>query len=311
VISSVPSVGVDIGGTATRVAVGDGDQNVLRVGKFPTREWLDPDSLVSECRRVAADLVRTAGFTPGDVGGLGVVVPGSIDAAEGRVRVAANLGWKDVPLATLFGVAFGAEARIENDANAAALGEWHAAGEPEDGLFLYITVGTGVGSGMIFDGEIWRGHDGLAGEMGHVVIDRHGPVCRCGARGCLEAVASGHAMERMAQEAARENLLPDDARTPSEISAAADAGNEEAQRIMAETLDALVVALRNAIHLLNPSRVCLGGGVIRGTDLFAAIEERLEYAPLLVPEPPTLMKASLEDDAGLVGALRLGATANA
>lgn len=305
--SGALSLGVDIGGTVTRVAVGDGDHNLVSVGKFSTRERLDPESLVNECRRVAADLCRSAGFSPGSVGGLGVVVPGSIDAAAGSVRLASNLGWKNVPLASLFETAFGVKARIENDANAAALGEWHAAGEPRDGLFLYITVSTGVGSGMIFDGEVWRGRDGLAGEMGHVVVDLDGPECRCGNLGCLETLASGHAMERMAAEATRERLLPDGVRTPSEISRAAKAGDREARRILDKTLDALVVALRNAVHLLNPSTICLGGGVMRGTDLFESIGERLESGTLLVPRPPTLLRAALEDDAGLVGALRIGA----
>lgn len=247
-------------------------------------------------------------MTSDDVAGIGVVVPGSLNLAKGVVRAASNLGWEHVPLGSLFEATFDCETRIENDANAAALGEWQATEGAVDDLFVYLSIGTGVGAGLVFGGHIWHGHDGLAGEIGHTTIERGGPVCPCGSRGCLEVVASGLALERLAREAVVEEAIPKFVQTASDLAAVAAAGNEAARGILENVSDAIATAVKNLVYLLNPAAICLGGGVIQGTNIFAGVQSKMSTDPLLGSRTPRLSRSALGDDAGLIGALQVAAT---
>lgn len=298
-------IGVDIGGTTTRVAIGGEDSGLIQVERFPTQRDSEPEALVRECEKVAIKLLRAAGSTLSNVAGIGVVVPGSLDLKKGVVRVASNLRWEHVPLGSLFEGAFGCATGVENDANAAALGEWHVMEGREDGLFIYLSIGTGVGAGLIYNGHIWHGHDGLAGEIGHTTIERGGPACNCGSRGCLEVVASGLALERLTREAVVMGAIPKSVKTASDLATAAASGNESAQEILDDVSDAIATAVKNLIHLLNPVAICLGGGVIQGTGMFESVRSQVSADPLLGLRTPHLLKSTLGDDAGLVGALQV------
>lgn len=238
---------------------------------------------------------------------------------EGVVLLSHHVpGWEDFPLAEWLRGRLGAPAVVENDANAAALGEWrHGAGRGTR-CFLYVTVSTGIGGGIVIHGEIYRGADGLAGEIGHMVVDPGGPRCTCGRRGCLEALASGPAIAARARELLASRRRSGEGRAllglvggdPSRISArevalAAARGDPLASEVLREAGEALGFGIAQAITLLNPERIALGGGVIKaGEPFLRSVREAAErYA--FPGARVDIAVAELGDDAPLWGAAAL------
>jgi glucokinase len=257
--------------------------------------------------------------------GIGVGVPGIIDLASGTVVSAANLpGWSGYPVKDRLESMLGAPVVLENDANCAALGEqWAGAGRAVDDLCM-LTLGTGVGGGLVVKGRPWHGVTGMAGELGHMTVMPDGILCPCGSRGCLEQYASATAIKRMAVEAVQQGksshlakMAEHDSRwSAREVFACAQQGDPAAVAIFESVGSALGIALANLINALNLPLYVIGGGVAGAWEAFspAVMRELTRRSivfrsgePLQAQRRGTLITRSLLDDsAGLFGAARLG-----
>ncbi|BAZ27270.1 ROK family protein [Kalymmatonema gypsitolerans NIES-4073] len=253
---------------------------------------------------------------------IGVSFGGPVDATTGKVRLSHHvLGWENVPLRNLLEEEFGVPAGVDNDANVAALGEHRfGAGQGYDSLF-YITVSTGVGGGWILNSQPWRGSEGMAGEIGHMVVDPNGPVCLCGKRGCVERLASGPYMAQDVREVLRNEpqrhreprgeilreLVGDNLEliTGKVVSEAAAAGDNLAQEILYRASWALGVGIGNVANLINPQRFVLGGGVMKAGEDFWEVLQRVARETALPEVNFEIVPAALGDDAPLWGAVAL------
>lgn len=249
---------------------------------------------------------------------IGVSFGGPVDADKGLVRLSHHVnGWEGIQLADLLHRELGCAASIDNDANAAALGEHHFGAGKGYSSLLYITVSTGVGGGWILNEKIWRGADAMAGEIGHMVVDPTGPECLCGKRGCVERLASGPYMAHDVRAACLANpekgkivrrLCNDDLTrlTGENISQAATLGDELALATLQRSAWSLGTAIGNAANLINPQRFILGGGVTKSG---AAFWEGVRQSARLTALPQVnfeILPAALGDDAPLWGAVVLG-----
>ncbi|HVC79121.1 MAG TPA: ROK family protein [Chloroflexota bacterium] len=300
------TLAIDLGGTQIRVAVAGGGTLRGRVARAtPADEG--PDAVVTAIEEAARASLALAGLTsmPASVG---IAAPGPLHGAKGVVFSPPNLkGWRNVPLTRELETRFGCPVFLIKDANAAAVAEHGmGAGRGADTL-VYITVSTGIGGGLILGGRLFEGPDGTAGEVGHVTVDRHGPVCNCGNRGCLEAVASGTAIARLAaagQAAGKLRLPPGSAVSAETVYAAAAQGNPGARALTEEVGFALGLACVGLVHLFNPERIILGGGLIHaGPLLLDPVRAVLERHAMPIPQSRVrLVTADLGEDVGLWGA---------
>ena len=302
-----PAAGLDVGGTKIAGGVVDADGRVLvRLrGETPPEGG---EAVTATIGALARELWERAGQGPLPVG---VGAAGIVDAA-GVLRYAPNIpDWTDVPLAALLGAELGVPVVVDNDANMAAWGEYRAgAGRTAGADLLLLTVGTGVGGGLIQDGRLVRGASGMAAEFGHIVIAEGGPLCGCGNRGCLEALASGTAIGRSAGEALEAGgvsrlLRREDAPTGKTVTRAAEQGDPFAREILARCGFWLGVGIASLVNALDPGAVVVGGGAMRAGELLLgparqAYEQRLMGRAHRRAAP--VLAAELGDDAGLVGA---------
>ncbi len=238
-----------------------------------------------------------------EVAAVGVSFGGPVDFDAGVVHLSHHVpGWENKPLQMMLADAFNVPIRIDNDANAAAFGEWRfGAGRGLDHL-LYITVSTGVGGGWVLGKRPFRGHAGLAGEIGHTVVDPNGPVCLCGKRGCVERFASG---PYMAQDLATILGLKKGAISGKDVAKMAAERNDKAQEILMRGAWALGVGIGNAANLLNPQRVILGGGVTKSGDRWWSAVRQSAHQTALPEVEFDIVRANFMDDAPLWGAVAL------
>jgi len=256
---------------------------------------------------------------------IGVSFGGPVDATTGKVRLSHHVpGWENIPLRDLLAEEFGVPACVDNDANVAALGEHRfGAGQGYDSLF-YITVSTGVGGGWILNGQPWRGAEGMAGEIGHMVVDPSGPVCLCGKRGCVERLASGPYMAQDVREVLENepqrrgergerrgevlrDLVGGDLKliTGKVVSEAAAAGDDLAVEFLSRAGWALGVGIGNVANLINPQRFVLGGGVTKAGEGFWGVVRKVARETALPEVNFEIVSAALGDDAPLWGAVAL------
>ena len=304
----------DLGGTHLRAATVDGNGSIQFRFKQHTPQINDANAIVDAI--VAA--VHEAEKQGEDISAVSLVVPGTVKVEEGTVVTAPNLPCLD---GFLLGAALTEQlhlpAILENDANAAAVGEMWRGAAVGCKTIICVTLGTGVGGGIILDGKLWRGMDGAAAEIGHMCVDPFGGVaCTCGSRGCLEVFASATAIVRMTREASPRYpdsvLQGKDDRTAEMIFEAGQQGDELALEIFRRMGVYLGIGLANLINILNPEMIVIGGGVVNGWDLFAKhmhqqVEERA--FPLLAARVK-IERAKCGDDAGLLGAARLALKPN-
>lgn len=279
-------VGIDLGGTnivAGCVRV-DGLE-LIGLRSEPTRPEEGPDAVVERIvalARGAIDATRQA--VPGAVIlGAGVGAPGPLDRDRGLVLLTPNLGWVNMPLRDRIGGPLGVPAALDNDANCAILGEWWRGAAQGARQAIGVTLGTGVGGGLILDGRLYHGASDVAGEVGHMTIDANGRRCACGNDGCLEAYASGPAIARRAVEALRAGAassmgaLDPDAITAQTVYAAAATGDALARDVVRDTARYLGAGVATLVNILNPEVVVVCGGVtLAGEGLFGPL--RLEVA---------------------------------
>ncbi|MGE5587081.1 MAG: ROK family protein [Clostridia bacterium] len=311
-------VGVDLGGTKVATAVARSDAAIVSRVTKQTEPERGLDAVVATIIDSVREAVEEAGAKLDDVAGVGVGSPGPLNPETGTVIFAPNLGWHDVPLVALMEQALNVPVHIENDANLAALGEArYGAGRGSKNM-IYITVSTGIGGGLILGGEIYSGSSFAAGEVGHMTItDEDGsPQCGCGNYGCLEALASGPAIARMARELIRhgeETMILDLVRgnvelvTSEVVGRAALAGDAAAIAILGKAADYLGIGIANLVNILNPDTVVIGGGVSKVGEILLKPVREVVAERALKPafEAVKIVRAELGADAGVVGAVCL------
>jgi len=307
------AIGVDLGGTNLRIAAIDKSGQLLEKTSLAVRTLAHREAVIDElCRGVLALAEKHA--ARGQLAGVGVGVPGILYVETGRLRKSPNLpGWENFAVLDAIRSRLGVAVVLDNDANAAALGEqWLGAGRQVSSLCL-LTLGTGVGGGLVLDGKIWRGFLGMAGEVGHITVVSEGGVeCGCGSRGCLETEASATALVRRAREliasggapalaAATRDGSPLTARLLSQM---AQEGNATCQELFMSFGKYLGVGLGILVNTLNLPLYVIGGGVAEAWPLFApAMLEELRRRSYVFAEGSTRVeRAELGGDAGLYGA---------
>jgi glucokinase len=307
-------IAVDLGGTNIRAArfVANDPHPVAQV-RLSTFAARGREVVIS---RILDAVGQVAGDSPADLR-IGIGAPGPLDPKRGIILEAPNLpGWNDVPLRAIVVEALHCPVAIGNDANLAALGEWrYGAGQGAQDV-LYLTLSTGIGGGVICSGRLLEGFHGLAAELGHMTLDRNGPVCGCGKQGHLEALASGPAIARRAVELIRSGEPSSLARggddltglTAALVGEAARAGDSLAKRVVKEAGEAIGCHLASLMHAFDPEVIILGGGVSQMGDLlFEPIQNALR-SHILHPrylDGLRLVPAALGDEAGLIGAMAL------
>jgi len=272
-------LGIDLGGTSFTVGsvVGDGSR-VAVLANEPTAPEGGADDVVARIVALARDVIRrTEAAEPGATClGVGIGAPGPLDTARGIVHLTPNLGWVNFPLRDRIQQALDLPTALDNDANCAVLGEWWMGAARGTRHALGITIGTGIGGGIIVDGRLYHGASDCAGEIGHASIDANGRRCKCGNDGCLEAYASGPAIARRAVEAIEagaETTLPErvggrlDAITAQTVYDAAHAGDELAREVVNDTARFLGSGVANLLNIFNPEVVVVCGGVTGAGDL--------------------------------------------
>lgn len=268
--SSYWLVGVDVGGTTVSTVLLD--ENLQSHGELTVATDLtSPDATMLG---IVAAIEQTLALddAPRKLAAIGLGIPGQQDQAQGIVRIAVNLHWYDYPLVERLVAHFGAPCVIENDVRVATLGVYRFDNPAGDQNLAYISIGTGLATGVILEGKLLRGRHGLAGEFGHIIVDPDGPLCNCGARGCLETLVSATAVVRRAREALAQGadgalaaLHPLTARGVYDAAAAGDAA---AQQIVDDVGTELARSLRSVVLAYDVDSVVLGGGVTRAGDRY-------------------------------------------
>ena len=303
-------VGVDVGGTKIEVVRIARDGSILARDREPTPS--DGDACLATAMALAERMLT------GDVVAIGVGAAGMIDFDRGVLRYGPNLAWRDLGVVEAFTTRFpGVPAMLDNDGNAAAWGEYRYGAGVDATDMLAVTVGTGIGGGIVHDGAMFRGAHGFAAEIGHFIVDPNGPMCGCGNRGCWETVASGSAITHAGREAVADH--PDSrlasaaggdpqAVTGKMVTTEAQGGDDLAIRILAEVGRRLGEGIAGLVNILDPDTVVVGGGAVEAGDLLLeparrAYRDAVE-APEHRPEVP-IVAATMGNDAGAVGAAAL------
>lgn len=299
------ALGIDIGGTDIKLGIVTEDGSILERGTIPTRAAEGPRAAA---RRIDEWYRGSSGADPG-VSAAGADCAGLIDGSRGYLYASPNLpGWRDLELAALLGEALGLPVTLDNDVNCAAWGEYLLGAGRGTDHFICITLGTGIGGGVVIGGRLYRGWQGLAGEVGHQIMTGEGPACTCGNVGCLEATANAASVVRRAREliaAGGISVLPDvDSLTARQVFEAATGGDGVALEAFARTGHALGRGLANLVHLFNPEVIAVGGGVAGAGELILA-PAREAMRELLMDEvlaAVRIVPAALGNSASLVGA---------
>jgi glucokinase len=306
----MPYVGIDLGGTQLRVAVADDRGRLRTVVRHPTEAARGRQHVVNRIVAAVAEALEADGTSAGRVHALGIGLPGPVDPAMGLVISPANLpGFRNVPLNRILTRATGIPSFLHHDAHLAALGEHRRGAARDASELIYVTVSTGIGAGILLRGELYAGAHGIAGEVGHIVVQRDGPLCTCGNRGCLEAIASGTGIARAARESAPQTpgsalhaLLEPHA---EDVVRAARAGDELGTAILDNAGTYLGLAIGTLVNLFNPQLIVLGGSVIKaGHFLLGPMRRSMnESSWKAARRGLRIVRPALGDDVGLIGAV--------
>jgi glucokinase len=301
---------LDIGGTKILAGLVAANGEVLATEREPVASD-NPEKVTRQCSRLLMTLVRRCRAA---LAAVGCSVPGPLNRASGIITLSPNLGWYNVPLARMLREQMGVPVALDDDARCAAIGEWWRGRGRGVSHFICVIVGTGVGGGLVINGTPVYGAADTAGEIGHMTVLADGPRCRCGKSGCLEAVASGRALARegavVVQAGTSATLTARTKGDPSQVTAemvveAARAGDPVATGIVTQAGRWLGIALANAVNLLNPNLIVLGGGLMLGAAdmLLPPAQEALdEHALPTARQQVQVELGSLREYAGLIGA---------
>jgi glucokinase len=310
------TIGIDLGGTNMKAGVLDAGGKVIQRRSIETQAHGGFEHVFSRLVQLVHDLIGSAGLAREDIAAIGYGTPGPMSHAKGIVYASPNLpGWVDIPLRTKLTDATGLPVTLENDANAAAYGEFVAGAGQGTRDMVMLTLGTGIGGGIVLNGELQRGAFDNAGELGHTIVVRDGRPCPCGQQGCLERYGSADAVAERFVEALqagedsplRKRVNAGETLSSVDVAAAARAGDALAARIWDETCLYLAIGCVNIQHTLNPECVVLGGGLIgAGDQLLTPIRRHFERQSWqIAKDHPRIVLATLGDDAGITGAAAL------
>ncbi|MBP5173666.1 MAG: ROK family protein [Clostridia bacterium] len=315
-------IGIDLGGTNIACGLVSDEMKIIAKVSVPTGADREPGLIVDDMAAACRALVEKAGITVGDIAAIGIASPGIANHDDGVVEYANNLPFRRFPIASMLRERFPVDnIRVENDANAAAWGEAVAGAAKGTSSSVMITLGTGVGGGIIVDGKVQSGFNYAGGELGHIVICAGGRKCSCGRRGCWEAYSSATALIAMTSEKieqcareGRKTVMNDLAAEKGKVSArtAYDAmrlGDEAAQEVVDEYVYYLACGLTNIVNIFQPEVISIGGGISNEKDTLLKplipIIRKEQYGGGLVPETEIRI-AELGNDAGIIGAAFLG-----
>ncbi len=310
-------LGIDLGGTNIVAGVVDENFKIVGFGKRKTNTPRKPEAIVDDMVSAVYDAVKNAGITMDDIDGFGVGSPGAIEAKTGVVAYASNLGFYDIPLSDMLYERTGKRFYVENDANAAAYGEYIAGAGKGCNNFIAITLGTGVGGGIIIDGQIYSGSNGAGAEIGHTVIQMNGQECSCGRQGCFETYASATALIRQTKQAMKKysdsimwQLCGGDINNASGITAfkAKRSGDMAGAMVVDQYIRYLAVGIANVLNIFQPDMICIGGGVSKeGNYLTDPLNEIIsgENFARDIAGKTVIKVADLGNDAGIIGAAYL------
>jgi len=308
-------VGVDLGGTKILSGVFDHSLECIGTAKLSTKSQRGVDKVVERIARCAQDAVDEADLTFKQVAGVGIGAPGSVEFESGTVMFAPNLeGWKDISLKKELEKILGVPVFVENDCNISTLGVYVAELKSKPRSMVGIFVGTGIGGGLVIDGELYSGFGHTAGEIGHMVLEISGPKCGCGNKGCFEALASRTAIfqqikagikdgqKTLLTEMLGENLA--DLRS-GDLRKAIRRGDKYVDRIIEGAAEYIGIATANLVNILNPEVVVLGGGVIEALAdemMSVIVETTKDYAMAGALKGVEIIASKLGDNAGITGA---------
>ncbi|MFD2658346.1 ROK family glucokinase [Gracilibacillus thailandensis] len=304
-------IGIDIGGTTVKNAI------ITNQGELITK-WEIPTDLVNQGENVPKDIwlsieskLSELNLTKERCAGLGVGAPGFIEPETGKVAIAVNIGWKNFHLKDILEELSGLNVYVDNDANIAALGEnWKGSGNQVENM-LAVTLGTGVGGGIIANGQIVSGANGTGAEIGHITVEKDGASCNCGRNGCLETVTSATGIVRQAEELIAEGKADALKRrkdnsgeiTTKDVFETAAEGDKDSKALLAHVFDVLGFTLATVAITVNPAKIVIGGGVSKaGNALLEPLKESFEkYTLLRTNEACEFVIAQLGNDAGVYG----------
>ncbi|MDR1496098.1 MAG: ROK family protein [Clostridiales Family XIII bacterium] len=310
-------IGIDLGGTNIVVGVVDEDGKILKKIEKLTDVGREPKHIISDMAELALKAEEESGVSPDEIGSVGVGVPGTANSDTGMVDYAANLYWKDVPLAELLRAEIGKPVYIGNDANAAAYGEYVAGAAKDCGSLIAITLGTGIGGGGVENGKLLTGFNHAGMEVGHMVVRRGGRACPCGRLGCWERYASATGLIITTRSAMGDDkktkmweLVDGDINRVEGRTAfdAMKAGDETAKAVVDTYIDDLACGVINLVNILQPDVLCVGGGISNeGEVLLAPLREKFmeEVYSRNSAKNTEIKKAKLGNDAGVIGAAHL------
>lgn len=311
-------IGIDLGGTNIVAGVVDENYNIIKKASTKTNLPRPEKEIAEDMVKVSLQAVKEAGITMEDIEWVGVGTPGIANSEKGIIEYSCNLGFDNTPMRDYIREKIDKPVYIENDANAAAYGEFVAGAAKGAKNAVCITLGTGVGGGIIIDGKIYSGSNFAGAEIGHMVIDVHGPKCSCGRKGCFEVFSSATGLIRMTREAmeqdkdtlmhkiSQERNGKVTARTSFD---AMRAGDKKAKEVVDEFINYLAVGITNTINIFQPDILCIGGGVCNeGDTLLLPVKELVsrEVYSQDSPKNTEIVIAKLGNDAGIIGAAFLG-----
>lgn len=308
-----PAIGVDIGGTTFLVAAVDTNGQIVASQDHDTRAADDPQILLDRIIVAVREVLAEAGWSVNDIAGVGMGIPGLHDRERGVVLTSPNLKWHNLPVSAKIGQALSTQVKMDGDVRVAAIGERYfgAAGGCDN--FIFITLGTGIGSGIFIGGKLYRGPAGYAGEVGHQTIVENGPQCGCGNYGCVEALAGNGGIVRRALQALEQQSAPillqevagDTSKiTPAVLHRAALQGCELSRRVLEDTGRYVGTAMANLVNVLNPEMIIVGGGVARAGEMILGplrdtVKQRAMGPGAAMVE---VVPATLGPRAGVIGA---------
>ena len=303
------AIGIDLGGTNLKAGIVDKDGKILHRLSTKTNSDADSQTISNQILELIAEIIKISNFKKSDIIGIGLGSPGLIDKKRETILFSPNLPrWRNIPIKRIVAERFSKPCVLENDANAAAWGEkWVGAGKEATSMVM-LTLGTGIGGGIIIDNRLWRGANNVAAEIGHMVIQMDGPQCNCGNHGCVEVYASATGMVRRFKEllkgGASSSLKDCDEITAKMINDAAFQGDKASLDIIEETGRYLGIAIVNIMHILNPEMIVLAGGMIgSGELLMNPIRQVTTQRAFEASYKDTkIVFSQLGNDAGIIGA---------
>jgi len=307
-------LGIDLGGTNIAVGVVDENFNIVGRGKKKTNCPRPADEICDDMAAAARMAIEDAGLTMDDIDTIGIGSPGSINPFTGVIAVSNNLRFENVPMGAMLKERLGRDVFIENDASAAAYGEFLAGAGVGTSSMVAVTLGTGVGGGVIIDGKLFSGSNLAGGELGHTVIVHGGADCTCGRKGCWEAYASATALIRLTKESMKANpnskmweLCGNNIDNASGRTAydGMRAGDKAATEVVNMYQDYVACGVTNMVNIFQPDVLCIGGGISKeGDTLLKPIAEKVEKERFTknVEKQTEIKIAKLGNDAGIIGA---------